>query len=49
MDKNVIWIDRDEKELGEVSLSKAHSEGLLHRISVVYLTNDGGQVLRGAV
>src|SRR3990167_10446850 len=45
MDKNIIWIDENENDLGEVSVSKAHQEGLLHRISVVYLTNDKNQVL----
>jgi len=45
MDKNTIWIDENENDLGEVSVSKAHQEGLLHRISVVYLTNDRSQIL----
>ncbi|MFA4998490.1 MAG: NUDIX domain-containing protein [Candidatus Paceibacterota bacterium] len=45
MDKNVIWIDNNDNILGEVSLIKAHQEGLLHRISVVYLANDTNQVL----
>ena len=45
MDKNIIWIDENENDLGEVSVSKAHREGLLHRISVVYLTNDKNQIL----
>lgn len=44
-DQNVIWIDESDQALGEVSLAKAHQEGLLHRISVVYLTNDINQVL----
>lgn len=45
MDKNVIWIDDNDNALGEISLIKAHQEGLLHRISVVYLTNDNNQIL----
>lgn len=45
MDKNVVWIDENEKDLEEVSLARAHGEGLLHRISVVYLTDDNGQIL----
>ncbi len=45
MDKNIIWIDENENDLGEVSVSKAHQEGLLHRISVVYLTNNKNQIL----
>ncbi|MEK7514351.1 MAG: NUDIX domain-containing protein [Patescibacteria group bacterium] len=45
MDKNIIWIDENENDLSEVSVSKAHQEGLLHRISVIYLTNDKNQIL----
>ena len=45
MDKNVIWVDENDKVLGEVSYEKAHREGLWHRIAVVYLINDKQQVL----
>ena len=45
MNKNIIWIDENENNLGEVSVLKAHQEGLLHKISVVYLTNDKDQIL----
>ena len=45
MDKNIIWIDENENDLGEVSVLRAHQEGLLHRISVVYLTDDKNQIL----
>src|SRR3989338_7557249 len=45
MNRNVIWIDENENDLEEVSLARAHKEGLLHRISVVYLTDDKGQIL----
>ncbi len=45
MNRNVIWIDENENDLEEVSLARAHEEGLLHRISVVYLTDDKGQIL----
>jgi|SRR3989344_3183125 len=45
MEKNVVWIDENDSDLDEVSLSKAHQEGLAHRISVVYLTNDKNQIL----
>jgi len=31
--------------LGEVSVPEAHQKGLLHRISVVYLTNNKNQIL----
>jgi isopentenyldiphosphate isomerase len=43
--KNVIWVDENDNVLGQVSSKKAHQEGLWHRISVVYLTNDNGQIL----
>ena len=45
MNKNVTWIDENENDLGEVSLDRAHAEGLLHRISVIYLINDQRQIL----
>lgn len=45
MGKNIIWIDENDNYLGEVTVSKAHREGLLHRVSAVYLTNDKNQIL----
>jgi len=45
MNKNVIWIDENNNALGEVSFVRAHKEGLLHGISVVYLINDVNQIL----
>jgi isopentenyl-diphosphate delta-isomerase len=42
---NVIWVDEDDNVLGEVSREKAHTEALPHRIAVVYLVNDKGQIL----
>lgn len=44
-DKNVAWIDDNDNALGEISLTRAHQEGLLHKISVVYLTNNANQIL----
>jgi isopentenyldiphosphate isomerase len=41
----VIWVDEQDNILGSVTLDKAHLDGLLHRIAVVYLTNDLGQIL----
>ncbi len=41
----VIWVDEKDNELGIVSRDKAHAEGLLHRIAVVYLVNDKGEIL----
>ncbi len=40
-----MWTDENETDLGEVPLTKAHQEGLLHRIAAVYLTNKSGQIL----
>lgn len=45
MDRKIIWIDENENDLGEMSIVKAHQEGLLRRISVVYLINDKSQIL----
>ncbi len=45
MNKDIIWIDENDNDLGKVSVSKAQQEGLLHRISVVYLTSDKNQIL----
>ncbi len=42
---NVIWVDKKDNILGEVSREKAHREGLLHRISVIYLINEKGEIL----
>lgn len=44
MDK-VIWVDEDDNFLGEISFDKAHQEGLLHRVSAIYLINDQGEIL----
>lgn len=41
----VIWVDGDDNVLGEISRTKAHQENLNHRIAVVYLTNNKGQIL----
>ena len=35
---DVILVDENDNELGIVSREKAHREGLLHRVVVVYLT-----------
>lgn len=45
MKNDVIWVDELDNELGVVSREKAHREGLLHRIAVVYLINESGQIL----
>lgn len=42
---DVIWVDEDDNVVGEVSREKAHSEGLLHRVAVIYLENDNGEIL----
>lgn len=43
--KNVTWVDEDDNYLGEISIDKAHQEGLLHRISATFLLNDRGEIL----
>lgn len=45
MDQNITWIDENDNPLGEVSIAKAHQDGLLHRISAVYLTNEKKHIL----
>jgi len=42
---DVVLVDEADNEIGVVSREKAHREGLLHRISVVYLTRKNGQIL----
>ncbi|OGF60427.1 hypothetical protein A3C05_02275 [Candidatus Giovannonibacteria bacterium RIFCSPHIGHO2_02_FULL_45_40] len=42
---NVIWVDEKDNILGEIPREKAHREGLLHRISVIYLINEKGEIL----
>jgi len=42
---DVIWVDEDDNELGVIPREKAHREGLLHRIAVIYLTRKNGQIL----
>ncbi len=42
---NVIWVDDNDNVLGEISREKAHREGLLHRVSVVYLVNNKDEIL----
>jgi HAD superfamily hydrolase (TIGR01509 family) len=42
---DVIWVDEDDNELGVIPREKAHREGLLHRIAVIYLTRKDGQIL----
>ena len=45
MDKNIMWIDDNDNDIEQVSVSRAHNDGLLHRISVVYLTDDKNRIL----
>lgn len=44
MDK-VILVDGKDNILGEVTRDEAHRKGLWHRVSVIYLYNDKGEVL----
>ncbi|MBI5732996.1 NUDIX domain-containing protein [Candidatus Jorgensenbacteria bacterium] len=41
----VIWVDENDVVIGEIPRSKAHEEGLLHRIAVVYVVNERGEIL----
>ena len=42
---NVIWVDDKDNVLGEITRQKAHQEGLLHRVAVIYLVNEKGEIL----
>ena len=41
----VIQIDQDDHEIGEVLRTVAHRDGLLHRIAVVYVFDEQGNIL----
>lgn len=43
--EKVIHVDEKDHELGLVSREEAHRKGLLHRISVIYLTREDGSIL----
>lgn len=42
---NVVWVNEQDEVLGEVSIGRAHEEGLLHRVSAVYLIDVRGRIL----
>ncbi|HVW82601.1 MAG TPA: NUDIX domain-containing protein [Candidatus Paceibacterota bacterium] len=42
---HVVWVDEQDNVLGAVERQKAHAEGLRHRISVIFLVNEQGEVL----
>lgn len=41
----VVLVDDSDTLLGEISYQEAHGKGLPHRVSVVYLYNDKGEIL----
>lgn len=41
----VVWIDKKGNKKGIVTRTQAHTKGLLHQISVVYLINERKEVL----
>lgn len=43
--KNVIWVDKNDNELGIISVEKAHREGLCDRIVIVYVTRANGDII----
>ena len=45
MSDKVIWVDEKDNVLGEIPRAQAHSDGLLHRIAVVYVTSSDGKIL----
>lgn len=42
---NVIWVDDKDNVLGEITRQRAHQEGLLHRVAVIYVVNEKGEIL----
>ncbi len=44
-DDLVTWIDEQGNALGVITRGEAHTKGLLHALSVVYLLNKKGQIL----
>ena len=45
MNNLVIWVDSNDKELGEVTRKEAHERALLHRIAVVMVIDGSGNFL----
>ncbi len=43
-DTPVIWVNEKDEVFGDVPFRKAHDEGLLHRVAVVYLINERGEM-----
>lgn len=41
----VVLVDEQDNIIGQTSINEAHKKGLLHRVSVIYLKNDSGQIL----
>src|SRR3990167_4836958 len=41
----VVLVDKKDNVLGKVSRKEAHQKGLPHRVSVIYLFNDKGEIL----
>ena len=41
----VIWVDKNDNILGEVSRQEAHKKGLLHRTIGIIILNDKGELL----
>lgn len=45
MDEEVIVVNEQDEVQGSMLKSAAHTDGTLHRIAVVYLTNNKGEIL----
>lgn len=41
----VIWVDEDDKVLGEIERGEAHDKELLHRVAAIYLERKNGDIL----
>lgn len=45
MHRMVVCVDEEDRVKGEISHAEAHTRGLPHRVSAVYITNDLGHIL----
>lgn len=45
MNSDVICVDKDDNEIGKMPMIEAHQKNVLHRIVVIYVTNNEGQIL----
>lgn len=45
MSDQVVLVDKEDRIIGQTSRKEAHQKSLLHRVSVIYLYNNKGEIL----